>query len=102
MFLICSWGYIRLLKARLKVLLKVLVRFLKARLRVLLKVLIRLLKARLKVLVKVRIRLLKDSVLYRGELLFAALAMSAEHKGLLADRRISNFQLLTEGALKRL
>ena len=40
---------IRLLKARLKVLLKVLIRLLKARLKVLLKVLIRLLKARLKV-----------------------------------------------------
>ena len=45
-----------LLKARLKVLLKVLIRLLKARLKVLLKVLIRLLKARLKVLLKVLIR----------------------------------------------
>ena len=55
----------RLLKARLKVLLKVLIRLLKARLKVLLKVLIRLLKARLKVLHKVLIRLLKDSGLHK-------------------------------------
>ena len=40
-------------KARLKVLLKVLIRLLKARLKVLLKVLIRRLQARLKVLLKV-------------------------------------------------
>ena len=46
----------RLLKARLKVLLEVLIRLLKARLKVLLKVLVRLLKARLKVLLKVLVR----------------------------------------------
>ena len=49
----------RLLKARLKVLLKVLTRLVKARLKVLLKVLTRLLKVRLKVLLKVLLRLLK-------------------------------------------
>ena len=54
-----------LLKARLKVLLEVLIRLLKARLKVLLKVLIRLLKARLKVLLKFLIKLLKDSSLYK-------------------------------------
>ena len=48
-----------LLKARLKLFLKVLIRLLKARLKVLLKVLIRLLKARLKFLLKSLIRLLK-------------------------------------------
>ena len=49
------WG----LKARLQVLLKVLIRLLETRLKVLLKVLIMLLKARLKVLLKVLIKLLK-------------------------------------------
>ena len=57
---------IRLLKARLKVLLKVLTRLLKARLKVLLKVLIRLLKARLKVLLKILIRLLRARLKVRG------------------------------------
>ena len=47
----------RSLKARLKVLLKVLIRLLKARLKVLLRVLKRLLKGRLKVLLKVLVRL---------------------------------------------
>ena len=47
---------LRLLKARLKILLKVLTELLIARLKVLLKVLVRLQKARLKVLLKVPIR----------------------------------------------
>ena len=51
---------IRLLKARLKVLLKVLVRLLKARLKVLPKVLVRLLEARLKLLLKVIIKGVRD------------------------------------------
>ncbi len=80
-------GLLRLLKARLKVLLKVLLRLLKACLKVLLKVLLRLLKARLKVLLKVLIGLLKDPAAACSSCCGMQLLLSS----FWTDRRIGNF-----------